>query len=77
MISIEGKYSTADIMVEDPNHVVGAKAYEQILGFVNNHVFTKDPKIMPDYHYGSGACIGFTAPLTDKAIPNVVGVDIG
>jgi tRNA-splicing ligase RtcB len=77
MISIEGKYSTAHIMVEDPDHIVDPATYEQILGFVNNHVFTKDPRIMPDYHYGSGSCIGFTAPLTDKVIPNVVGVDIG
>jgi RNA-splicing ligase RtcB len=32
---------------------------------------------MPDVHAGKGAVIGFTATLTDKVIPNVVGVDIG
>ena len=77
MIPIKGKYSTAYIMVEDPDHVVEPDTYAQILGFVNNHIFTNDPRMMPDYHYGAGACIGFTMAMTDKVIPNVVGVDIG
>lgn len=51
------------------------KVYKQILGFVNNHVFTNDSKIMPDYHYGAGCVIGFTMPLGDKIIPNIVGVN--
>jgi RNA-splicing ligase RtcB len=32
---------------------------------------------MPDVHAGKGVPIGFTATLTDKIIPNVIGVDIG
>jgi RNA-splicing ligase RtcB len=31
---------------------------------------------MPDYHAGKGCVIGFTMPMTDKVIPNIVGVDI-
>ena len=77
MIPIEGKYSTAYIMVSDPNHVVEADEYKQILGFVNCHVFIRDSRIMPDYHYGKGCVIGFCMPLTPQVIPNIVGVDIG
>lgn len=77
MIPIKGKYSTAYVMVDDPNHVVDKDEYEQILKFVNCHVFTKDSKIMPDYHYGAGCVIGFTMPMTHQIIPNIVGVDIG
>jgi len=33
--------------------------------------------IMPDVHAGKGAVIGFTATITDKVSPNIVGVDIG
>lgn len=34
-------------------------------------------RIMPDSHAGKGCVIGFTATLTDKIIPNLIGVDIG
>ncbi len=32
---------------------------------------------MPDVHAGKGCTIGTTMTITDKAVPNVVGVDIG
>ncbi len=40
---------------------------------------TKDSKvrIMPDVHAGKGCTIGTTMTISDKACPNVVGVDIG
>lgn len=75
MISIEGKYSTAHVMTNEKS--VPEDEYKQILSFVNCHVFTEDSRIMPDYHYGKGCVVGFTMPLTDKVIPNIVGVDIG
>lgn len=34
-------------------------------------------RIMPDVHAGAGCVVGFTARLTDKVIPNVLGVDLG
>ena len=34
-------------------------------------------RIMPDVHSGRGCTIGTTMTITDKAVPNVVGVDIG
>ncbi|WP_296012981.1 RtcB family protein [uncultured Adlercreutzia sp.] len=33
--------------------------------------------IMPDAHFGKGCTIGTTMRVTDKAVPNLVGVDIG
>ncbi len=37
----------------------------------------KRVRVMPDVHYGTGCVVGFTAPLGDKIIPNVLGVDLG
>lgn len=34
-------------------------------------------RIMPDAHAGKGCVIGTTMTLTDKVVPNLVGVDIG
>ena len=34
-------------------------------------------RIMPDVHAGKGCTIGTTMTIKDKAVPNVVGVDIG
>ena len=41
--------------------------------------FTKGTKIriMPDTHAGAGCTIGTTMTITDKIVPNLVGVDIG
>lgn len=34
-------------------------------------------RIMPDVHSGAGCTIGTTMTITDKIVPNLVGVDIG
>ena len=34
-------------------------------------------RIMPDVHAGKGCTIGTTMTVTDKIVPNIVGVDIG
>ena len=34
-------------------------------------------RIMPDVHTGKGCTIGTTMTITDKAVPNIVEVDIG
>ena len=34
-------------------------------------------RIMPDVHAGAGCTIGTTMTVHGKAVPNVVGVDIG
>jgi tRNA-splicing ligase RtcB (3'-phosphate/5'-hydroxy nucleic acid ligase) len=54
------------------------EATKQIYGFLNCPAFEgAQIRIMPDCHAGAGAVIGFTAPVGDKIIPNVIGVDIG
>ena len=54
------------------------KAFEQIVTLEKTGIFGDNPiRIMPDVHAGAGCVIGFTAPIKDKIIPNLVGVDIG
>jgi RNA-splicing ligase RtcB len=54
------------------------EALQQIYNFLNCPAFEGAKiRIMPDVHAGAGAVIGFTSTLTDKIIPNVIGVDIG
>lgn len=74
MEEIVGKYNTAISFAKtiDPN------AREQIRSMCNCE-FTRESKIriMPDVHAGKGCTIGTTMTVTDKAVPNIVGVDIG
>ena len=73
MFEINGKYTSAKVMIDD----VEESCIGQIYGFVNHPAFTNPIAIMPDTHAGKGSVIGFTMPMTDKVIPNVIGVDIG
>lgn len=53
-------------------------ALDQLHTLDKTKVFDGQPiRIMPDVHAGAGCVIGFTAPIKDKIIPNLVGVDIG
>ena len=74
MFEIKGKVSTAICYAR----VVEAEAIEQIRRMCD-YEFTKNSKIriMPDVHAGKGCTIGTTMTVTDKAVPNIVGVDIG
>src|SRR5574344_319748 len=73
MIEIKGKYTSAIVTIDD----VEQQCVDQIYRMTNNPTFTEKIIIMPDTHAGKGSVIGFTMSLTDKIIPNVVGVDIG
>jgi RNA-splicing ligase RtcB len=70
---IPGKYTTAKVYVD----VMEPGLVGQLTAMVNHPAFTNPIVIMPDTHVGKGCVIGFTMKLTDKIIPNVVGVDIG
>lgn len=74
MIEIKGKVNTAICYAK----VVEDEAIEQIRRMCDND-FTADSKIriMPDVHAGKGCTIGTTMTIEDKAVPNIVGVDIG
>lgn len=74
MEEIRGKYNTAISFAK----VIEDTAREQIRRMCN-YEFTLGSKIriMPDVHAGKGCTIGTTMTVTDKAVPNIVGVDIG
>lgn len=56
---------------------VDEKAVEQINKLMEQDAFKKAKvRIMSDVHAGKGCVIGFTSNITDKIIPNIVGVDL-
>lgn len=73
-IEIKGKVNTALCYAK----VVEDEAVEQIRRMCD-YAMTEGSKIriMPDVHAGKGCTIGTTMTIIDKAVPNVVGVDIG
>jgi tRNA-splicing ligase RtcB len=74
MIEVKGKYNKAIIFTDEVDDVT----YGQVSELLNQE-FTKDSqiRIMPDCHAGIGCVIGTTMTITDKIVPNLVGVDIG
>jgi len=72
MLEYKGKHGNAKVMIDDIDQMTVSQIYE----FLNHPAFTNPIAIMPDTHAGNGAVIGFTMEMTDKVIPNVVGVDI-
>lgn len=74
MKEVVGKYNTAKIFTD----VVDEKSIEQVK-LLCDQPFVEGSKIrmMPDIHAGAGCTIGTTMTITDKVVPNLVGVDIG
>ena len=74
MIILNGKYNSAEVFTEN----IDNQAIAQIISLCNQP-FSAGSKIriMPDVHAGTGCTIGTTMTITDKAVPNLVGVDIG
>ena len=74
MIEIKGKYNEAKIFTD----VVDSASIAQVQAMCNQE-FTVGSRIrlMPDIHAGAGCTIGTTMTITDKVVPNLVGVDIG
>jgi RNA-splicing ligase RtcB len=74
MLEFIGKYTSCQVMIDE----IETEAVSQIYNFLNCPAFEGAKiRIQPDVHAGAGAVIGFTSTLTDKIIPNVIGVDIG
>ena len=73
-IEIKGKFNTAIAYAK----VIEDEAIEQLRRMCD-YEFTAGSKIriMPDVHVGAGCTIGTTMTVTDKVVPNIVGVDIG
>ena len=74
MMEIKGKVNTALCFAT----IIEDEAIEQIRRMCD-YEFTAGSKIriMPDVHAGKGCTIGTTMTIEDKAVPNIVGVDIG
>ena len=74
MIICEGKYGEAKIAAD----FVEPSAMNQIYELLNTPVAENAHIcIMPDVHAGAGCVIGTSMIITDKVVPNLVGVDIG
>lgn len=71
---IKGKYNEAKVFSDQ----LEEQTRDQIQTLCDQW-FLKDAKIrvMPDAHAGMGSTIGTTLTVTDKVVPNLVGVDIG
>ena len=74
MLEIEGKINTAICYT----NIIEEEAIAQIRRMCD-YEFTEGSRIriMPDVHAGKGCTIGTTMTVVDKAVPNIVGVDIG
>lgn len=74
MFEVEGKHNTAKVFAKD----LEKSAIGQIKA-VCDQEFAADSRIrvMPDAHAGMGCVVGMTMSITDKIVPNFVGVDIG
>ena len=74
MLEITGKYNTAKVFTNS----LDESSLCQIETLCSQP-FVKGCKIrlMPDVHAGAGCTIGTTMTITDKIVPNMVGVDIG
>ncbi len=74
MFEIKGKITTAVCYAK----VVEEAAIAQVQRMCD-YALTEGSRvrIMPDVHAGAGCTVGTTMTVTDKACPNIVGVDIG
>lgn len=74
MIEVKGKYNQSKIFTD----VVDSASIAQVQELCDQE-FTAGSRIrlMPDIHAGAGCTIGTTMTITDKVVPNLVGVDIG
>ena len=74
MKTIRGKCNEAVVFTDQ----IDERAAEQIEELCDQK-FARGSKIriMPDAHAGAGCTIGTTMTISDKVVPNIVGVDIG
>lgn len=74
MITIQGNQNSAIVYT---NNLEG-EAERQIRELCDQSFAAGSSiRIMPDVHAGKGCTIGTTMTIADKAVPNMVGVDIG
>ncbi|ENY8630173.1 TPA: RtcB family protein [Clostridioides difficile] len=73
-MEVQGKYNKAKIFTDNVDSIT----IGQIINLCNQKEFKEASiRIMPDCHAGKGCTIGTTMTISDKIVPNLVGVDIG
>lgn len=74
MIELSGKHNNCKVFTDNvDNATIG-----QLIALMNqSSVAGSQIRIMPDTHAGKGCVIGTTMTISNKVIPNLVGVDIG
>ena len=74
MTELKGKYNTAKMFTDTAE----SSAVTQIEHLLDQEFIAGSKiRVMPDAHAGMGCTIGTTMTITDKVVPNLVGVDIG
>ena len=74
MIEVSGKYNQAKIFTD----VVDQASIAQVIELCSQEFAAGSRiRLMPDVHAGAGCTVGTTMTITDRVVPNLVGVDIG
>jgi len=74
MVELTGKFNTAKVFTDTAEQ----SAITQIEHLLDQEFIAGSKiRVMPDAHAGMGCTIGTTMTITDKVVPNLVGVDIG
>ena len=74
MLEVTGKHNQAKIFTD----VVDQASIAQVIELCNQEFAAGSRiRLMPDIHARAGCTIGTTMTITDKVVPNLVGVDIG
>ena len=74
MQTLHGRYNSAKVFSD----TIEQEALDQIRHLLDQPFVTGSQiRIMPDAHAGAGCTIGTTMTISDKVVPNLVGVDIG
>ena len=74
MIELQGKYAAAKIFTDNVEpEAIGQITQLLDMPFVEGSAI----RIMPDCHAGAACVIGTTMTISNKVVPNIVGVDIG
>lgn len=74
MIELTGRYNSAKIFTDTADE---ASVSQVRLLLDQEFAAASRIRMMPDIHAGAGCTIGTTMTITDKIVPNLVGVDIG
>ena len=73
MLELNGKFASCKVFTD----VIDENAISQIITLMNQPMAEgASIRIMPDVHAGKGCTIGTTMTISDKVVPNLVGVDI-